>query len=47
MPKLKDKQRILKATREKPLVTYMGAPVGLSAYFSTETAGQKRVARNI
>ena len=35
MPKVKD--RILKAAREKQLVTYKGAPIRLSADFSTET----------
>ena len=29
MPKVKDKQRILKAAREKKLVTYRGVPVRL------------------
>ena len=47
MPKVKDKERILKATREKKLVIYKGAPVTLSADFSTKTAVQKRLARNI
>ena len=37
MPKVKDKESILKATREKQLVTYKGAPITLSADFSTET----------
>ena len=37
MPKVKDKQRILKAAREKQLVTYKGAPIKLSADFSQET----------
>ena len=34
MPKIKDKERILKATREKQLVTYRGVPIRLSADFS-------------
>ena len=29
MPKLKDKERILKVEREKKLVTYRGVPVRL------------------
>ena len=29
MPKVKDKERILKAAREKQLVTYKGAPMRL------------------
>ena len=37
MPKVKDKERILKAPREKQLVTYRGVPIGLSADFSKET----------
>ena len=34
MSKIKDKERILKATREKQLVTYRGVPIRLSADFS-------------
>ena len=41
MPKVKDKKRILKAKREKT-VTYKGAPVRLSADFSTETLQARR-----
>ena len=37
MAKFKDKERILKAAREKQLVTYKGAFIKLSADFSTET----------
>ena len=37
MPKVKDKGRILKASREKQLVTYKDIPIGLSADFSKET----------
>ena len=37
MPKVKDKERILKAAREKQIVTYKGIPVRLSADFSKET----------
>ena len=37
MSKVKDKERILKAAREKQSVTYKRAPIRLSAYFSTET----------
>ena len=32
-----DKERILKATREKHIVTYKGAPIRLSSDSSTET----------
>ena len=34
MPKVKDKERILKAVREKQRITYKGVPVRLSADFS-------------
>ena len=37
MPKIKDKERILKASREKQTVTYKGVPINLSADFSKET----------
>ena len=37
MPKVKDKERILKAARGKLLITYRGVPVRLSADFSEET----------
>ena len=36
MPKVKDRDRILKAAREKKLVTYRGVPIRLSADFSKE-----------
>ena len=36
-PKIKQKERILKATREKETVTYKGGPMRLSADFSKET----------
>nr|KAF6429669.1 hypothetical protein HJG59_009021 [Molossus molossus] len=47
MQKVQDKERILKAAREKQLVTYKGAPIRPSADFSNNFAGQKGVARNI
>ena len=34
---IKDKERILKAAREKDTVTYKGVPIRLSADFSKET----------
>ena len=37
IPKVKDKERLLKAVREGQLVTYKGVPIRLSADFSTET----------
>ena len=33
LPKIKDKERILKAAREKDTVTYKGVPIRLSAGF--------------
>ena len=36
MPSLKNKERILKAAREKQQVTYTGAPIRLSADSSSE-----------
>ena len=47
MAKIKDKERILKAAREKQQVTYKGTPIRLSADFSAETAGQKGAAQYI
>ena len=37
LPKIKDKERILKAAREKKTITYKGVPISLSADFSKET----------
>ena len=37
LPKIKDKERILKAAREKVAVTYKGVAIRLSADFSKET----------
>ena len=42
MPKIKNKERILKAAREKKLVTYRGVPIRLSADFSKETFQARR-----
>ena len=42
MPKIRDKERILKVARQKQLVTYKGAPIRLSADFSTETLQARR-----
>ena len=36
LPKIKPKERILKAAREKETVTYKGVPIKLSADFSKE-----------
>ena len=42
MPKVKDKERTLKAAREKHLATYRGIPIRLSADFSKETLQARR-----
>ena len=42
MARLKDKERILQAAREKQEVTYKGAPIRLSSDFSTETIQDRR-----
>ena len=47
LPKIKEKERILEAAREKEAVTHKGVPIKLSADFSKETLqtrrGQKEV----
>ena len=40
--KIKDKERILKAAREKETVTYEGVPIRLSADFLKETSQARR-----
>ena len=42
MPKIKNQERILKAAREKQLVTCKRAPIRLSDDFSKETLQAKR-----
>ena len=42
MPKITDKERILKAAREKQLVTYRGVPIRLLTDFSKETLLARR-----
>ena len=42
MARIKGKERILRPVRERQLVTNKGAPIKLSAYFSTETLQDKR-----
>ena len=42
MSKVKDKERILKAEREKHVVTYKGCPIRLSPDFSKETFQARR-----
>ena len=41
-PEIKDKERILKAAREKQRVTYKEVPIKLSADFSKETLQERR-----
>ena len=45
MSKVKDKETILKAAREKETVTYIGVPIRLSADFSKETLQAKRAGK--
>ena len=42
MAKVKDKERILKAAREKQSINYKGTPIRLSADFATETLQARR-----
>ena len=42
LPKIKDKERILKPAREKGRVTYKGVPIRLSVDFSKETLQARR-----
>ena len=42
MAKIKDKDRVLKAARERKKVTYKGKPIRLSSDFSTETLQARR-----
>ena len=42
MVKVKDKERILKAAKEKQRINYKGTPIRLSADFSTETLQARR-----
>ena len=42
VPKVKEKERILKAARRKKLVTYRGVPIRLSSDFSEETLQARR-----
>ena len=47
LPKIKDKERILKAAREKQRVTYKGVPIRLSADLSNETLQKRRECQEI
>ena len=42
LPKTKNKEKILKAAREKETVTYKGVPIRLSVDFSKETLQARR-----
>ena len=42
LPKIKDKEKLLRAAREKETVSYKGVPTRLSAYFSKETLQVRR-----
>ena len=42
LPKINEKERILKTAREKETVTYKGMPIRLAAVFSTETLQTRR-----
>ena len=47
LPKIKQKERILKAARERQRVTYKGVPMRLSADFSKDTLQARRDSRSI
>ena len=47
LPKIKDKERILKTDRKKETVTYKGVPIRLSADFSKETLQARRDWREV
>ena len=42
LPKIKDKERILKVARERETITYKGVPIRLSVDFSKETLQARR-----
>ena len=48
LPKMKDEERVLKATREKATVTYKGVPIRLLAnFFKRNLTGKKQLERSI
>ena len=47
MTKIKDKEKILKGTREKQQITYKGIPIRLSEDFSAKTLQARREWHNI
>ena len=42
LAKIKDKEKLLKAAREKRQITYEGTPIRLTAHFSAETLQTRR-----
>ena len=47
LPKIKDRERILKAARGKQRVIYKGTPIRLSADFSKETLQARRSCKEV
>ena len=47
LPKIKARERILKAAREKETVTYKGIPIRLSADLSKETLQTRKVWKEV
>ena len=47
LTKIKDKEKLLKAAREKRQITYKGTPIRLTADFSAETLQARREWHNI
>ena len=47
LTKIKDKEKLLKTTREKQQITNKGTPIGLTADFSAETLQARREWHNI
>ena len=47
LTKIKEKEKLLKATREKRQITYKGTPIKLTADFSAETLQARREWQNI
>ena len=47
MTKIKDKEKLLKAAREKRQITQNGTPIRLTADFSAETLQARREWQNI
>ena len=47
LSKIKDKEKLLKAAREKRQITYKGTPIRLTADFSAETLQARRERQDI